>query len=299
MKTCKYCNKPLEIKIYASGRKESKKHFEDRVYCSKECLKKDYSIQNKKWTDEEEKILANEYKKKTNINDIAKMLNKKPSEIKSKAHKKGITNSNHFTDTQINFIKENSGTLTYSEMAKVIGKDETSICRKLKELGIEKVNMQKKAWGKMTPTKIKTRTLKQRQTKIINGTLNPMINQEHPYSRAKGGKRKDLNNIYFRSAWEANIARYYNFVGTEWQFEPKTFIFQNITRGSVSYTPDFYLPREDKWVEVKGWMDGKSKTKLKRFKQQYPEEYKKLELIQRKEYNEIKRKVAPYIKEWE
>lgn len=126
-----------------------------------------------------------------------------------------------------------------------------------------------------------------------------MKNQSNPYSRAKGGKRKDLNNIYFRSSWEANIARYYNYIGIKWEYEPKTFIFNNVTRGSVSYTPDFYLIEEDKWIEIKGWMDGKSKTKLKRFKKYYPEEYAKLELIQEKEYNEIKNKVSMFIKNWE
>lgn len=132
-----------------------------------------------------------------------------------------------------------------------------------------------------------------------NGTLNPMKNQSNPYSRAKGGKRKDLDNIYFRSSWEANIARYYNYLGIKWEYEPKTFVFKNITRGSVSYTPDFYIPEEDKWIEVKGWMDSKSKTKLRRFKDQYPEEYSKLVLIQEKEYNSIKRKLSCFIKNWE
>ena len=151
----------------------------------------------------------------------------------------------------------------------------------------------------MTEEKMKIRLLKQRETRIKNNTLNPIKNKENAYSRAKGGKRKDLNDTYFRSAWEANIARYYNFIGVKWEFEPKTFIFNNVTRGSVSYTPDFYLPEEDKWIEVKGWMDGKSKTKLKRFKNQYPEEYKKLILITEKEYKEIKKKISPFIKEWE
>lgn len=300
MSECQFCGGEIERKIYKGNRKETLKHLKQRKYCSLECLKKDYSIKNKTWSSKEEKILIEGYKNKIDIKEIAKKLNKTPSSIKAKAHDLGIANKDkYYTEEQINFIKDNSSKLTYKELSNVLGKDEANICRKMKELGIEKVKMNSKAWEKMTPSKIKERTLKQRETKIINGTLNPMVNQKNPYSRTKGGKRKDLNNIYFRSAWEANIARYYNFVGIEWQFEPKTFIFHNITRGSVSYTPDFYLPKEDKWIEVKGWMDGKSKTKLKRFKQQYPEEYKKLELIQRKEYNEIKRKVAPFIKGWE
>ena len=156
-----------------------------------------------------------------------------------------------------------------------------------------------KKWEIVTPSELEKRKYKQRITKIKNGTLNPMKNQANPYSRTKSGKREDLNNTFFRSAWEANIARYYNFIGVKWQFEPKTFIFKNIKRGSVSYTPDFYLPEEDKWVEVKGWMDNKSKTKLKRFEKYYPEEYKKLILITEKEYKEIKNKVSSFIKNWE
>lgn len=252
------------------------------------------------WSIEEEQLLKENYKNKIDIKDIAKKLHRTPSSIKAKAHDLGITNkSKYFTKEQIEFLKENNNKLTYREMGNVLGKDEANICRKFKELGIKKTSLVSNQWKQMTPQKLEIRNLKQRDTKIKNGTLNPMINQTNPYSRAKGGKRKDLNNIYFRSSWEANIARYYNYLGIKWEFEPKTFIFKNITRGSVSYTPDFYLPEEDKWVEVKGWMDGKSKTKLKRFKKQYPEEYKKLILITEKEYREIKNKIAPFIKGWE
>ena len=158
-----------------------------------------------------------------------------------------------------------------------------------------------KGWEMMKNDRQKFKKWKrdQRQTRIKNNTLNPIKTKENCYSRARGGKRKDLNNQYFRSAWEANIARYYNFIGVKWEYEPKTFVFENIKRGSVSYTPDFYLPDEDKWIEVKGWMDQKSKTKLNRFKKYYPDEYKKLVIVQEREYNEIKRKISPLIQYWE
>jgi hypothetical protein len=112
-----------------------------------------------------------------------------------------------------------------------------------------------------------------------------------------GGRREDLDNVFFRSSWEANIARYFNFVGIKWTYEPKQFEFP-VKRGCVSYKPDFYLPKEDTWVEVKGYMDSKSKTKLNRFKRYYPEEYKKLIIIGREEYKEISKHKAiiPY---WE
>lgn len=100
------------------------------------------------------------------------------------------------------------------------------------------------------------------------------------YSRSRGGKRDDLGSVYFRSAWEANYARYLNFLLAKgelvgWQYEPKTFIFEKIKRGTRAYTPDFLIQRPDggqEWHEVKGWMDAKSKTRLARFARYYPHE---------------------------
>ncbi len=140
-----------------------------------------------------------------------------------------------------------------------------------------------------------------------------------PYSRTKGSRRKDLGNIYFRSAWEANYARFLNLIGEKWEFEPRTFFFKQIKRGTRSYTPDFWLPDKENWVEIKGWFDNKSKTRLKRWKKYYPEEFKKtIIVIQSKNskvqaelmaigfkhtqfefYNEIENKVSGLIKEWE
>lgn len=313
-----------------------------------------------KWTEEEIKILKEYYSKRdgtknsTLIKDLAKELNKTEGSIRNKAYTLGITKRDkYYTKEEIELLKKCYDKYSMNDLAELLGRNESNIFRKMKELGLkkthrvaniinpkkkhqytekEKQNISEKAklriqknghpkgfknhkhneeskqkisikskemWKNIDIKKLEKRRLKQRETKIKNNTLNPMKNQSNPYSRTKSGKRKDLNNTYFRSSWEANIARFYNYLKIEWQYEPKTFVFKNITRGIVSYTPDFYLPKEDKWIEVKGWMDGKSKTKLKRFKQQYPEEYKKLKLITEKEYNEIKRKVSSYIKNWE
>lgn len=118
-------------------------------------------------------------------------------------------------------------------------------------------------------------------------------------NKIKSGKRADLGGIYFRSAWEANIARFFNYSGIEWQYEPKHFIFSGVRRGNISYTPDFYLPDKDQWVEIKGWMDNDSRVKLNRFKQYYPGEYSRLILINEKQYRQIKKIYSRIIEFWE
>lgn len=260
-----------------------------------------------KFYSKEEIELLKKYYDKYSMNDFAEILKRNESNIYRKMKELGLKKTHRVHNTinpKKQHIYTNEERKRLSENAKKMIKEKghprgfKGHYHTLEEKA--KISVSSKNWWKQVDlSTLEKRNLKQRETRIKNGTLNPMINQSNPYSRTKSGKRKDLNNVFFRSAWEANIARYYNFIGVKWEFEPKTFIFHNITRGSVSYTPDFYLPEEDKWVEVKGWMDGKSKTKLKRFKQQYPDEYNKLQLITEKEYNEIKRKVSNYIKSWE
>lgn len=120
--------------------------------------------------------------------------------------------------------------------------------------------------------------------------------------RAKHGRREDLG-IYVRSSWEANYARYLNFlvqsgVVTEWQYEPRTFEFP-VKRGNRTYTPDFYVLYPDgyQWHEVKGYMTNDGRIKLERFAKYYPEE--PLVIIDKDAYMAIAQDARPFIPAWE
>lgn len=88
-----------------------------------------------------------------------------------------------------------------------------------------------------------------------------------------GGKK-----FFARSSWELNYARFlqWRLVQGEifaWEHEPKTFWFNKIKRGCVSYKPDFEVILPDlsnEFHEVKGWMDSRSRTVLKRMRIYYP-----------------------------
>ena len=117
------------------------------------------------------------------------------------------------------------------------------------------------------------------------------------YSKT-GGLREDLNK-YFRSKWEANIARTFNYSNIVWEFEPKRFYFNDIGDGIESYLPDFYLPELDIWIEVKGWMKDLDKLRINKFKEFYPEEYEKMVLIEEKLYIKIGKELSHLIPKWE
>lgn len=84
--------------------------------------------------------------------------------------------------------------------------------------------------------------------------------------------------IFFRSSWEYYYAIFLEKLQQEgkiinWKHEPKCFWFDGIKRGVVSYLPDFCITHNngsEEWVEVKGYFDSKSQTKMKRMAKYYP-----------------------------
>lgn len=122
---------------------------------------------------------------------------------------------------------------------------------------------------------------------------------------SQGWREIGKSQWFMRSVWESNYARYLQWLFEHgeilaWEHEPQTFWFLNIKRGVRSYLPDFKVYRPDNthyWVEVKGYMDAKSKTKLKRFKKYYPDE--ELLLIDGKWFRASNAKWRLIIKDWE
>jgi len=106
---------------------------------------------------------------------------------------------------------------------------------------------------------------------------------------AKGGYREDLKQ-YFRSKMEANIARYFNLRECKWKYEPVEYFFNKIKRGQRYYKPDFMIYYLDTYFlfEIKGYFRPEDKTKLRRFKKYYPEEFSKLKFIIPDKYSKSK-----------
>lgn len=122
----------------------------------------------------------------------------------------------------------------------------------------------------------------------------------------KAGKREVGGRIiHFRSRWEANYARYLEWLKsigniTNWEYEPKTFWFEGIKRGTRSYLPDFRITENNgsqAFHEVKGWMDPKSKTKIKRMRKYYPDV--KLIVVSSKNYRSLEKMVCRLVPGWE
>lgn len=114
-----------------------------------------------------------------------------------------------------------------------------------------------------------------------------------------GGQR-----IYCRSTWERNYCRYLEWLKSlgqirDWQHEPETFWFSGVKRGCVSYLPDFRIVENNGAVvfhEIKGWMDPKSKTKIKRMAKYHPQV--KLVVIDQSHYRKLSSQVCKLVPGW-
>ena len=70
-------------------------------------------------------------------------------------------------------------------------------------------------------------------------------------SNGRAGFRKDLNpNYFFKSSLEADYARWCNATNRKYIYEHKTFTI-DVNGKTKKYTPDFYHPDEDLYVETK------------------------------------------------
>lgn len=134
-----------------------------------------------------------------------------------------------------------------------------------------------------------------------------------------------VNGITYRSKMEANYAAYLEFLRTHgvirsWEYEPGEFWFTThappqgkrprwwldprrlkltgVLRGRVSYKPDFRIvyPAGLRYVEVKGYMDARSKTVLARARRYFPEVI--FELVDGPAMRALKRQVGGAVPGW-
>lgn len=112
-------------------------------------------------------------------------------------------------------------------------------------------------------------------------------------SKGKNGIRKDISpTINFYSRWEANIARLFTLPKIKWEYAPQSFDI-----GGQRYTPDFYLPDKDVYVEVKNFWWSYSKMRDQKFRKRYPNI--RLEVILKDEYVWLEKYFSHLVPHWE
>jgi len=79
----------------------------------------------------------------------------------------------------------------------------------------------------------------------------------------------------FANEAELECAKILDYYGVPWDYEPRTFVLEQDEHGRVveAFTPDFYLPEQDLYVEVtvmKQSLVTRKNRKLRKLRERYP-----------------------------
>jgi len=148
-----------------------------------------------------------------------------------------------------------------------------------------------------------TRETRSKISKALEGKIPASIQVPGKFGHVhRGYYTIEGKEYFFRSRWEVNYAIYLNFLIKQkqvisWEYEPESFLFEKIRSGTRTYRPDFRVVLSSgsiEYHEVKGWMDPKSLTKLKRMRIYFPEV--KMVVIDEEVYTDIKKKLGALLK---
>ena len=151
--------------------------------------------------------------------------------------------------------------------------------KKLDEIyGEEKANDIKKALSEQKLGDKNPSKNDEVKEKISNTVKKQYEDGRSPSPNFKSGERKDLNHKV-RSSWEADVARIFIHENMNYQYEPQKFLLKGKEK-DTTYTPDFYLPDLNMYIEVKGRPLNLDKYYM------FKEQYKQFEclLITKKEF---------------
>jgi hypoxanthine phosphoribosyltransferase len=98
------------------------------------------------------------------------------------------------------------------------------------------------------------------------------VTQETPHFQAYRGEEPPR----FANRAELECAKVLDYYGVPWEYEPRTFVLEVDADGRTveAFTPDFYLPEQDLYVEVtvmKQSLVTRKNRKLRKLRKRYPD----------------------------
>jgi hypothetical protein len=91
-------------------------------------------------------------------------------------------------------------------------------------------------------------------------------NSPHWGTPPKHRLRHWYREVSFRSSWEVVVAKELDRLGIAWEYEKHRFDL-----GECTYLPDFFLPEQGVFWEVKGWLNATSQRKHQLFRELNPD----------------------------
>jgi hypoxanthine phosphoribosyltransferase len=98
---------------------------------------------------------------------------------------------------------------------------------------------------------------------------------------------------HFANQAEVECARILDFYGLDWEYEPHSFVLETDENGRVleAFTPDFYLPQQDLYLEVtvmKQSLVTRKNRKIRKLRERYPDV--RIKLFTRRDFERLAQK---------
>jgi hypothetical protein len=98
---------------------------------------------------------------------------------------------------------------------------------------------------------------------------------------------------HFVNQAEVECARILDFYGLRWEYEPRSFVLEEDDQGRVleAFTPDFYLPEQDLYLEVtvmKQSLVTRKNRKIRKLRERYPDV--KIKLFTKRDFERLAEK---------
>lgn len=122
------------------------------------------------------------------------------------------------------------------------------------------------AWQSSLPYEDWKKKLSDNKENRPSGKANGMWGKSPGHGKWHDFTKLDGENLRLRSSWELAVARFLDQSGINFEYEKNRFHFENCT-----YMPDFFLPDEGVYWEVKGWMSKRSQKQITAFRENHPE----------------------------
>jgi len=122
-------------------------------------------------------------------------------------------------------------------------------------------NTTKQAYADLVNNKVFSCGCYGKEQQSITGSNVGLNNSTKQCAKYKWHYIKNGNKVNMRSGYEVMFATILDKENIEWLYEPKCFKLSNGKR----YTPDFYLPKENRYIDTKGRYKESSKSKIKEF----------------------------------
>ena len=153
---------------------------------------------------------------------------------------------------------------------------------KAKQLGLQAPTVSDETRRKISVSNtLRTKEWNRENGKKISKTVNEKVISENWHISLAKELHIDYNGINLHGTWELKYAQYLDANNIKWIRNKESFSY-NFEGKNRKYTPDFYLPETNEYVEIKGYKTNKDDAKWNQFPK-----HLKLLILMRKELKRL------------